>query len=99
MKLLTLVTSALTASCFCQAQSTILLKATAAKLSGPDLRIVTPYVDGSGTPANALDESYITGFRSDADQAEFSFNVRQGGVYVLSMSYRSNERKSVFIED
>lgn len=82
MKLLTLVTSALTVSCLCQAQSTILLKATAAKLSGPDLRIVTPDVDGAGTAANVSDKSYITGFQSDPDQAEFSFNAKQGGVYI-----------------
>jgi mannan endo-1,4-beta-mannosidase len=80
------------------AQRTIRQEAASASLSGPDMHIVRSGGDGADSHVKVYGGGYITGFQTDADQAEFTVRVKRSGVYALSLGYRSKGRKGIEFE-
>jgi mannan endo-1,4-beta-mannosidase len=78
---------------------TIRLEAETASLSGPDLKVVVPArPSGPQLSANVSGSGYITGFRTDADQAVFHPTSKSGGLYKLSIGYRSHGKKGYEVD-
>ncbi len=71
------------------------LGAAAAQLHGPDLHLVVP--TDSATQASPP-VSYISGFANEADYADFSVNATSGGLYDLSIAFRSPGKKGFAVK-
>jgi mannan endo-1,4-beta-mannosidase len=77
------------------------MEAEAASLSGPNLKFlprVTPSTEAGGAALNVSGSGYITGFNNDADMAIFHPESKTGGLYKLTIGYRSKGHKGYEIQ-